>query len=343
MKIKIIYEFKEGPWGGANQFLKALKKEMMEEDVYTETDEEADVFLINSINAFRDLWYIYKLRKKYPQKVFIHRVDGPVFLIRGTDEYIDKGIFAINNLFADATIYQTKWSKEKCIQRGMKDNKLTKIICNGCNKEIFYHDENLIRHEKMKLVASSWSNNWNKGFSFYKYLDEHLDTEKYSFTFVGNTPIDFLNSSVIPPVNSEKLGEILRDSDIYITASKNDPCSNSLIEALCCGLPAVVLNDGGHPFIIQDGGKTFETPEEMLNAIGIVADSLEEYKRKIPNYDIKKISNEYISFAEEVLLMKKNGKIEEKTYLLGSYISIARYKFFPQIKIYLTNFLRRNK
>ena len=32
---------------------------------------------------------------------------------------------------------------------------------------------------------------------------------------------------------------------IYITGSKNDPCSNSLIEALRYNLHSVVLNDDG--------------------------------------------------------------------------------------------------
>ena len=332
MKIKIIYEFNDGPWGGANQFLKALRKELQDEKIYTENDAEADVFIINSINAFKDLWNIYNLRRKYPQKVFIHRVDGPVFLIRGKDDYIDKGIFQINNMFADATIYQTQWSKEKCIERGMKDNKPSVTICNGCNKDIFFPKDNKDIQTKIKIIATSWSNNWNKGFKYYQYLDEHIDIKNYTFTFVGNSPVQFINGTIIPPVNSKELGDILRDSDIYITASKNDPCSNSLIEALCCQLPAVVLKDGGHPFILQGGGETFETPEEMMSAIKKVAENIQKYKENVPDYDIRVISKDYVDFAKKVVEMKKNGQIRINSYKLGTYISVAKYKIIPFIK-----------
>ena len=33
---------------------------------------------------------------------------------------------------------------------------------------------------------------------------------------------------------------------IYLTGSKNDPCSNSLLEALALKLPSIVFDSGGH-------------------------------------------------------------------------------------------------
>ena len=326
MKLKIVFEFKDGPWGGGNQFLKALKSECEKKGIYTEDDEEADAFLINSINAFADYDNIFFLRKKYPEKVFIHRVDGPVFLIRGKDKNIDKGIFAINDLLADATIYQTQWSKEKCVQLGMKDNKPSVIICNGCNSDIFYpimKEKNEKR--KIKIIATSWSNNWKKGFQYYKYLDEHLNMNKYEFLFVGNSPINFRNSILHEPVKSEELGDLLRCADVYITASQNDPCSNSLIEALGCGLPAVVLNDGGHPYIVSSGGETFSTPEEMLEKIEKVSNNLDYYKDRVPNRDIKNVAQEYIDFISYMVDEKKRGEIKKEKYGLLKYLCIMRH------------------
>ena len=36
MKIHILYPFKDGPWGGANQFLKAVKEYFIKRESYTE-------------------------------------------------------------------------------------------------------------------------------------------------------------------------------------------------------------------------------------------------------------------------------------------------------------------
>ena len=77
MKIKIIYKFKNKPTGGTNQFLKALKNNFVELGIYTDSDEEANVFLLN---AYQYIPKVIKLKNKYPQKVFIHRIDGPIKL-----------------------------------------------------------------------------------------------------------------------------------------------------------------------------------------------------------------------------------------------------------------------
>lgn len=154
-----------------------------------------------------------------------------------------------NKLFVDGIIFQSNWRKKnnkkyfgistkyETVVRNAPDNK----IFNKVGKKVFNPKE------KIKLIATSWSSNWRKGFDIYKFLDENLDFSKYEMTFVGNSPIIFKNIKWIKPVPSKKLAEILKQNDVYITASQNDPCSNSLIEALSCGVPAVALNDGGHP------------------------------------------------------------------------------------------------
>jgi len=41
MKIHILYNFQKGPWGGGNQFLKALKKEFNQRGIHEEKPEKA--------------------------------------------------------------------------------------------------------------------------------------------------------------------------------------------------------------------------------------------------------------------------------------------------------------
>ena len=46
-----------------------------------------------------------------------------------------------------------------------------------------------------------------------------------------------------PAVDSYRMAELFRDHDIYLTASKNDPCSNSMIETLTYGLWGVAIEN----------------------------------------------------------------------------------------------------
>src|SRR3546814_13553832 len=97
----------------------------------------------------------------------------------------------------------------------------------------------------------------SKGFADYRWLDDNLDFSRFEMRFIGQSPIAFRNISHIPPLTTAELTAQYRESDIFITASRNDPCSNALIEALHCGLPAIAKRDGGHPEIIGKGGALF--------------------------------------------------------------------------------------
>ena len=109
MKIHIFFPFdKYG--GGGNQFLKALKGEFIRMGVY-----EPDPLLADSVlyNSHHDIIELLKIKYKYPQKKYIHRIDGPVFLIRGRALEVDRSIFLACDYIASAVIYQSKWSMKK--------------------------------------------------------------------------------------------------------------------------------------------------------------------------------------------------------------------------------------
>lgn len=311
MKIHILYNFKDGAWGGGNQFLKALRKCFVKKGCYAESSEDADVILFNSHHKLDSA---IKLKKRHPEKIFAHRIDGPIFYIRNYDLELDRDIFLINNNLADISIFQSKWSYQKCLELGYNKNRYEKIIHNGVDSNIFNRENRIefAADRKIKLIATSWSDNWRKGFHLYKWLDETLDFDRCDFTFIGNSPVKFINIQHINPLSSKELGEQLKKHDIFITASENDPCSNSLIEALSCGLPAVVKNDGGHPELIKKGGITFDTEEECLNAIETVANNYERYQRNIDVDTIEKTATEYYEIMHKVYKLYVRGEYRPK-------------------------------
>ena len=80
MKIFIAYSMVDSPFGGGNQFLKNLKRCWEKEGIYTASLQEADVILFNS---HQNLATVIAHKKSYPDKIFVHRIDGPISRDRG--------------------------------------------------------------------------------------------------------------------------------------------------------------------------------------------------------------------------------------------------------------------
>lgn len=309
MKIHILYNFKEGPWGGGNQFLKSLRKYFINRGCYAESPHEADVILFNS---HHELDKVLKLKKKYSEKIFVHRI-GPIFSYARDDPDLDELIFEVNKYIADGTISQSEWSRREAQKSGKYKNYFETVITNAPDPQIFYRAEIRNRSDKIKLIATSWSSNFKKkGFDIYKFLDEKLDFDTYEMTFVGRTPVKFEEIKSIPPQSSEKVAEFLREQDLFIISSINDACSNSLIEALHCGLPAVVRNSGGHPEIVGNAGVTFEGEDDILGVIERIAKDLNIYRKNITLPDINVVGKSYREFCKTIYDVAQNGDYTPK-------------------------------
>ncbi len=303
MKIHIAYQFKAGPFGGANQFLQALKEEFKRHGVLAPQPNQADVLLANANpgNISHLLRELPKFRRNNPGGAIIIRIDGPIHLLRGQDRFADRTIARLVHLFADGVVFQSQWSRRKNKAMFNLSAPNETVIHNAPDPAIFYpKEDSQPASRKIKIIAASWSPNPRKGFSVYKYLDENLDWRKYEMTFVGNSPIPFQNITMLPPQSPQRLSDILRQHDIYLTASENDPCSNSLIEALACGLPAVARQSGGHLELVQQGGELFATVDEAIPAIDKVFQNTAHYQSHIPTFSISAAAVSYIDFMQMV-------------------------------------------
>ena len=312
MKINIFFDYTASSYGGGNQFLKALRNELIRTGCFEEDPKKANGILFNSHHHLDD---IIRIKRKFIDKVFVHRVDGPMSY-RGIDgEKIDKKIFYLNKIVADGTVFQSEWSRFESQKQGMKNNRFETIIRNASDSNIYYpvnsnHEKSGSR--KIKLITTSWSSNPGKGFDIYHYLDNNLDFRKYEMTFVGQSERKFNNIRMVPPVSSIELAGHLRKHDIFVFASKREACSNSLIEALTCGLPAVVRNCSSNPEVISDNGLIFEGKDDVLTKIKAVADNLDYYSKKLNIHGIKEVTENYCQFFETVFTDIRDGVYRAK-------------------------------
>ena len=296
--LSIFHEFDPPPAGGGHQFLRAFIAQAKARGLKIENNmisrtTQACLFNSFNFNAKR------LLRMKRDSILYVHRVDGPVDVYRGHDDGVDRHIFGVNKKIADKTIFQSRYSLEKHMELGMQFREPV-VIMNAADPKIFHARGRTAfsRNRKIRLIAASWSDNPNKGTAVYQWLDEHLDRERFEFTFVGRSQAAFKNIRVIPPLDSTRLADLLREHDIYITASKNDPCSNSLIEALSCGLPAVYLQSGGHPEIVNQAGLGFEAAEQIPGLLDRVVKEYESFQARISLPALQEVSEAYLKVLE---------------------------------------------
>jgi glycosyltransferase involved in cell wall biosynthesis len=302
LTVGLWHSFFKPPYGGGNQFMLALRKAFSDRSINIEENkllEDIDAYVLNSIHFDVDRFLEFSRTHRIN---VIHRIDGPIFLIRGYDREKDELCYRLNEQFASATVIQSAWTFQRIIDMGYNPVNPV-IIHNAVDSEIF-HSRSRIPFDparKVRLISTSWSNNPRKGGPIYKWIEDHLDWNRFEYTFVGNASEKFSRIRHIPPVSSEELAAILRQHDVYITASSNDPCSNALIEALACGLPALYLNDGGHPELVGYGGLPFRAEEEILPQLDRLVESYESFQKLIVVSKMEDVAEKYLSLIREAI------------------------------------------
>ena len=305
MKVHIAFDLTDTPTGGGNQFLKALRAHMRSSDAYTEYFHDADVIIVNGHQLGPYLFPLFAAKRVRPDLVVLHRVDGPMETVRGrADNYIlDEAIILFNRYFADGTIFQSKWSRDLCLARGMDVRKNQTTINNASDPSVFYASSNrIMSSDKIRIIATSWSNNWYKGFDVFQYLDQSLDFSKFQFTFIGNSPVNFRNIKHLAPLPSGELADELRSHDIFLQASHLEACSNSLIEAMNCGLFPVARNNSSHPEIVSGIGILYEGTEDVIAALNMAVERcLKNSLGKNEKITMPRSGRAYLDFAAGVL------------------------------------------
>jgi glycosyltransferase involved in cell wall biosynthesis len=296
--LSIFHEFEPPPIGGGHQFLRAFWKQAEVHGLHVENNKisrTTRACLFNSFNFREKLLQ----RTRRSSVLYVHRVDGPIGVYRGFDDGVDGNIHTVNQKYAEKTIFQSRYSLEKHLELGMQFQ-MPVIIMNAADPHIF-HPRGRVEFSsdrKTRLVASSWSDNPNKGALVYQWLDENLDWSRFEMTFVGRCPIVFKNIHMLPAVDSFRMAELFREHDVYLTASRNDPCSNSLIEALTCRLPAIYLQSGGHPEIVGQAGAGFEAAEQIPELLEQIVKDYELVQSRISVPSIEQISELYLQTLE---------------------------------------------
>jgi glycosyltransferase involved in cell wall biosynthesis len=293
--LALFHDFAPSPAGGGHQFLRALVGELERRGLRVEVNRLSagtPACLFNSFNF--DAARLRRFARSDCRMV--HRVDGPVGIYRGFDDGTDATIVAVNAELADATILQSRFSLEKHRGLGLELRE-PHVVRNTVDPAIFHppHERPPLAGRRARVVATSWSDNERKGADTLAWLDANLDFDRYEMTFVGRAPARFERIRTVGPVPSQEVAMHLRENDVYLAPSQDDPCSNALLEALACGLPAAYRDSGGHPELVGDGGLPYRGDADVPDVLGRLLAELDDRRRAIRVPSLAQVADAYLA------------------------------------------------
>jgi len=281
--VKIFFNRypRQEPYGGGNQFLKEICALLQREghEVVFQLNPGVDViFLIDPRPG--DVGYSVNhalaYKKQNPGVKILHRVNECDK--RKDTDFMDTLLLKTMEL-ADEVVFISDWLQEYFLLQG--GSKKGHVVYNGCSRRDFYPVEDKTIRLKPRVVTHHWSDNWLKGFDVYTEIDKYLQqNDSFEFTYVGRYNKEYTPraTNIVEPLFGQALGNELRGHDIYLTASRWEPCGMHHIEGAACGLPVLYHSDtGGIKELCKNHGEEFKTFDELLKKIELVSSEYSHY------------------------------------------------------------------
>jgi hypothetical protein len=264
MDVYLNFTPRQGPYGGANSFLRSLMTALESRGVRFTTDERAsvDVALVNALTNEMTLDRVRALAERGIPVV--HRKTG--YRGRGTPELraeVDGAIVGDRlqvefTPYLRHTVFQSEYSRAVFRAAGFAG--AATVIPNGVDERIFNMMPPLrfgrprprptwSEGSVLRVVISTWSTDESKGFAHYRAIDETLRGRRdVACTLVGRVPARtrFRAIRVLRPRPAAKLAAVLKQHHVLLQLTEHESCSNALIEGLNCGLAAIFLDSGAN-------------------------------------------------------------------------------------------------
>ncbi len=268
-KILINRKPVEGPWGGGNNFVKALHKYAPKYGFTPVHKFDEDIDLVFMIDPRYDelgisINEIAKYKSWRPQTRVVYRINE-CDQRKGLVDDIDPLIMAASGI-TDLCVFISDWIMDYHTKEGWKCPR-NHVVYSGTNKDHFCPRQKL-NNGKINLVTHHWSDNPLKGQDIYQMLDSWLPMNSdFTFTYIGRTKAQFKNTAIIPPTFGLDLGEKLSSYDVYISASRHDPGPNHIIESLACEIPTYALNSSGGAVEMVGVNHVYNSFDELISKL----------------------------------------------------------------------------
>lgn len=320
-KIFFAYKHTDDPWGGANNFIRALHDELIKNPdfiVHHDINSDSDILFFSHLscgpgNVERGSKKLYKfseikkLKNKSRAKLIVRAVnlninfnkpEGLMSLLSYIKDGLLSDIDTIRLLnLADFVIFQSEFQKSFFKKWGYVGKNST-VIHNGA--PLAFRNNNFsVQEVHMPLRLVSNSN--------YKAIKRHEVIAKISLlegvnvVHVGTWSDRIKNHKVDikGTLTHEEIAEIYKDSDYLLHPAVADSCPNSIIEALHFGLPVIYSDkkESGSLELVQDNGIAIDE-NNLGKTIQLARKKFVSLKHQIENnrdyYSIRRATSMYI-------------------------------------------------
>jgi glycosyltransferase involved in cell wall biosynthesis len=320
-KIRIFFNYKHisKPWGGANNFIRALYQALDDSGEFEFADDiedDYDILFMNQLGmgpAKNSQWSNLKeikdvLIKNKKTKIIVRAVNFKLhsdgIKLRSLIQFFRKDIEVIRLLnVSEFNIFQSLYQKKVFRKFGYRGHSDT-IIHNGAN-EIFYYSMDLEKDIKgMINIVSVGSERKSKN---HRLISELSKLDGVNVSYIGRWPKIINNEKVklLGVLSHDKMAEIYKQSHCFFFPAKNEICPNAVIEAIYAGLPVLylkgsgstgeVVRQNGLPINVCDLEATLEVFKTRYKQLTSDIEKSREY------YSIKRAAQEYIDAFKKII------------------------------------------
>jgi glycosyltransferase involved in cell wall biosynthesis len=327
LRIYANYKTIDAPWGGANNFLRAMEKYWAADCVeYAKRiDDDYDLLFLNAIGTGpgradprktsltygeirrlktrgrSSLWRAL-VQPSTPKKIVLRSVSiekwsySRPWLTRR-----DRHVIAAMNI-ADHVIFQTAYMMPVFRNAGYTGTRHS-VIHNGADPE-FFHTRGREYWDgkcKLKVLSCTFSKRPTKRFDLIAALSEMAGVE---CTHVGNWPSDVASGKVRMAGLAQRpsVGELMRQHHVFMHPAVMDPCPNVVQEALACGLPVLCSRDSGAAELVGPYGITVD--DGLADALDQIRDQYQTLtnltERDHSQFTVARAAIQYLQVFEAV-------------------------------------------
>jgi glycosyltransferase involved in cell wall biosynthesis len=263
IRIHFGYKHVERPWGGANNFVRALHAHLAASGEFTITDaieDECDILFMNELGMGpargSKRWPLGKI-KRFVHGSWWRRPSARRLVVRAVNLHVhafrmglrnrvlgrlrDAAVVRLLNA-ADMVIFQSRYQREFFRAAGYAGRR-DSVIHNGADRR-FWVERPLhpALGEVLRLVSSTASPRETKRHDLIARLSTIPGVE---ISHLGAWPsnLDPKNVQMLGLLPHDGMLEAFSNAHFLLHPAIKDPCPNAVFEAICAGLP-VIYNPG---------------------------------------------------------------------------------------------------
>jgi glycosyltransferase involved in cell wall biosynthesis len=323
--LKICIGIPPHSFGGPNAFAYKFANFLNKQNIPYTFDLNSHYDFLLAIATGPDPEIASRIKKKGIK--ILYRINGVYLGKEGLESFDNKTLEQLHTL-ADKVIYQSKFSLVEVQEYlNVSIEKQPTIVYNGVDTELFTPEGKTIDrkgYENILLSAGLFRPNKRPQdvIDAMPYILERFPNTLYALVgpeSYGNifqamvNKINYYrienNVAFIGPVEQETIPVYYRSADIFMHLAWLDPCPNTVIEAMACGLPVIHAATGGTPELVNEPDLIISSAYDNDRPY-----SLEKYDRilekhcGVPQLDPTSIAQKVIWLLEDKKKIEEYGR-----------------------------------